>query len=621
MVEIFPTLEFIKEMKPQPTAGENYLLTYLNNYLRNMNGNFEVYYQPHWDDSLPDIVIVRKNHGVLIIEVKDWNLELYRTENEKTWCCTHPNGGGAEQIFKSPIAQVNDYKNLFYNTYSRTLAEKNFNERMTSGKSPSYSIVTSAVFFYGSTESQVEDFFLGRKPQYTLLLTQDKLEHEGLTNFKELNFFMGNRQSYLFNDEIYEEIQRVLKPSAHSRLKVQLRNIQLSSEQRKFAVSAPNDKKKVRGPAGCGKTMVLAKRAISAYLRTEKPVLILTFNITLRHYIRDYINLFLDEIPNIQGRKKYLMSKIFIIRHFHFFIKTYRNNNNQFDKTKIDERGKKSDTYQLEDTPTKYQTILVDETQDYEYAWMQTIFKLLDENGEIVFFGDKDQDIYERDTFDSVPNIPGRWNELKGTYRLNSNIAQLARDFQIKFFDGSKGNEITPMASLFDESTIDYIFFEMFEADKIVEIFKDVLKEFDIQNDDICISSQVIRGISPVDKRLRDLGYKTLTTFEKEEDYQLACEKFGDDTEKINNELNPIRRTAKFAFNMESGKIKLSTIHSYKGWGIDTEILIIARDLTGDSPEFLNEEMVYTGITRAIKHLIIVNIGQKDYDNFFKEKI
>ena len=70
---------------------------------------------------------------------------------------------------------------------------------------------------------------------------------------------------------------------------------------------------------------------------------------------------------------------------------------------------------------------------------------------------------------------------------------------------------------------------------------------------------------------------------------------------------------------MESGKIKLSTIQSYKGWGIHTEILIIGNDFTPvtEKEKFLNAEMVYTGITRAKKNLVIINIGDREYDEFF----
>ena len=78
---------------------------------------------------------------------------------------------------------------------------------------------------------------------------------------------------------------------------------------------------------------------------------------------------------------------------------------------------------------------------------------------------------------------------------------------------------------------------------------------------------------------------------------------------------------------MESGKIKLSTIQSYKGWGINTEILILDNEINevDDNDEneetFLNSEMIYTGITRATNHLVIININNEKYDQFFRKHI
>ncbi len=85
MVKFFPELADIAKMKPPPTEGEQFLLNFLEKYLGNLNGEFEVFFQAHWDGGFPDFVIMRKNHGILIIEVKDWDLNSYSFENEHLW--------------------------------------------------------------------------------------------------------------------------------------------------------------------------------------------------------------------------------------------------------------------------------------------------------------------------------------------------------------------------------------------------------------------------------------------------------------------------------------------------------------------------------------------------------
>ncbi len=148
MVKFFPELKDIAQMKPQPTEGEQFLLNFLEKYLGGLNGEFEVFFQAHWDGGFPDFVIMRKNHGVLIIEVKDWNLDSYELEDEWTWHLKFN-----DSRLKSPIAQVKYYKDLFYNTYSRTLAEENLHDKNM------YSLIQTAVFFYG----------LNRKPSQKIL--------------------------------------------------------------------------------------------------------------------------------------------------------------------------------------------------------------------------------------------------------------------------------------------------------------------------------------------------------------------------------------------------------------------------------------------------------------------
>lgn len=47
---------------------------------------------------------------------------------------------------------------------------------------------------------------------------------------------------------------------------------------------------RIRAIAGSGKTTVLAKRRVNAHRRHGGKVLILTFNLTLRRYIKDSLN-------------------------------------------------------------------------------------------------------------------------------------------------------------------------------------------------------------------------------------------------------------------------------------------------------------------------------------------
>ena len=74
MANFFPSFEGIREMKVPPTKGEWEFLNFLKAYPDN---ELEVFFQPNINGDNPDIVLMKKSHGVLIIEVKDWNLDNY----------------------------------------------------------------------------------------------------------------------------------------------------------------------------------------------------------------------------------------------------------------------------------------------------------------------------------------------------------------------------------------------------------------------------------------------------------------------------------------------------------------------------------------------------------------
>ncbi|UXZ08814.1 hypothetical protein F1B95_08640 [Clostridium perfringens] len=61
-----------------------------------------------------------------------------------------------------------------------------------------------------------------------------------------------------------------------------------------------------------------------------------------------------------------------------------------------------------------------------------------------------------------------------------------------------------------------------------------------------------------------------------------------------------------------SENLKISTIHSFKGWEIDTLVLILDEN----TDENLNEELIYTAITRCKKNLIIYGLRNSKYYNF-----
>ena len=115
-------------------------------------------------------------------------------------------------------------------------------------------------------------------------------------------------------------------------------------------------------------------------------------------------------------------------------------------------------------------------------------------------------------------------------------------------------------------------------------------------------------------------GKHTNRTFESTEEKQKIERKYKLECPNYCKELiTKLRRIYKKKFYCGKGTVKLSTIHSFKGWELNIVIMILSP-----SPvlhENLNDELVYTGITRARVNLIVISIGENDYNDFFAQYI
>ena len=72
MATFYPSIHDIEQMRDKSTYGELKLIYFLRDYLKDQP-DFEVFFQARFDIIHPDIVIMRRGYGVVIIEVKDYN--------------------------------------------------------------------------------------------------------------------------------------------------------------------------------------------------------------------------------------------------------------------------------------------------------------------------------------------------------------------------------------------------------------------------------------------------------------------------------------------------------------------------------------------------------------------
>jgi len=545
----------------------------------------------------------------MIIEVKDWDLDSYELSPNRNWQLKNINNKfGKKQIIKSPIQQVFEYKENLYNLHIDTLLEKRIKNHKF------LSIVTCAVYFHNASKNQIDKFLSeGNEDKESYIKFLSHFEFLGFDSLIQDNFkkIISKRwldkKSFLFDDELYKSFKRYLKPPNHTIEQGKI--ITYTDEQQRIIESKVGSQQKVKGVAGSGKTLALAKRAVNAHLRHKGEVLILTFNISLRNYIHDRIS---EVRENFEW-------KHFTILHYHHFIKAHNNNVN-FVKT--DDNG------ETKAEGKSFQTIIIDEVQDYQKEWISNVKLFLAQNGEFVVYGDEKQNIYQRTLEEKKPytSIGGQWNILKKSFRITTDIANLATQFQKTFFTNKYDyDEIIVQRSLFDTSLIKYHYLETADIPSIMNIYSSVITETTTHDNDICFQSSKVEVLRLIDKDIRDrLHKKTNTMFETLEVYEKLKADFtknGEtDEKKFKKEIDIVRRNKKFNFWMNSGTTKLSTIHSFKGWEIPTLFLLVETE-SDEEHEFTTDELIYTAITRCRQNLIIINIANKRYDDFFKRTI
>lgn len=633
-----------KGAKQKPTQGEIYLLEFLST---NFDNEVEVYFQPCFNGDRPDIVLMAPKIGLIIIEVKDWNLERYSIDANNKWSVRD-----IAQPIKSPFQQVYAYKKNFFEIHVNGLLEKSL-------KSPNFfKMIKTYVYFHNAKKREIDklytthlerldeqargnaddfkskriDFATYEKTREWIGRGKYKFERDmsfSICNEKldKISFPITTKES-IFEESIYNEFKRLLIPPYHYALEGRLPNY--SDKQSKLIKSASQARSKICGLAGSGKTVVLAGRAVNAHKRHGGRVLILTFNITLCSYIHDKISAI---------REDFSWSS-FDINNYHRFITLAINNSgieidipeelgyNGEDAAAARKMAERRDQFlegkyysnlkifEGEHVQNKYDTILIDEIQDYKPEWIKIIRSFfLEEDGEMLLFGDEKQNIYKRaldgDRRSKVVEGFGTWIKLTKSYRYKeeSPIIPLVDAFQRSFLLQDYEMDADDSFQL-NLSSVGVHAFDGFERKNLNDLAKKIIeiaKENKVHPNDIAI-------ISSQEIVLRELDHVLRTSETHKERTLCAFPSLEVTTHpKYSKKYQEISASKKKGFNLNSGVMKLSSTHSFKGFESPFIFLLVNNK---DSPE-----MVFTGLTRAKENIVVYLEANSPYLEFFRKHL
>ncbi len=397
--------------------------------------------------------------------------------------------------------------------------------------------------------------------------------------------------------------------------------LEMDARQRSLAdTRTESGYRRIKGPAGSGKSIVLAARA-AKLAAAGKSVLIATYNITLWHYLRDLVARasggpgWSDGITTLNfhewcRRTCYEAGESWSDEYYELFKgvpekpdnprlrKEWRNNW----QSKVD-RILNLDVPDLaaravgERGVTRYDAILVDEGQDYRLQWWNALRRALKDGGECILVADATQDVYGTagawtDKAMEGAGFSGGWAQLETSYRLPSDATDMARAFASEFLPQDTIDLPNPEQGSLNlhPCTLRWVQREPGATatkscvEEILLMMKRTGRD-GLANADICILTDDQMAGAEVVRLLQEKNIRAVTTF---------------DVHGAESKRN------KMGFWMGDARVKATTLHSFKGWESRLLVVHISRAFTDEA-----RALIYAGLTRLKRsvegsHLTVV---------------
>lgn len=356
--------------------------------------------------------------------------------------------------------------------------------------------------------------------------------------------------------------------------KTQRQPLELNNIQRQLINSRTNSGfRRIKGSAGSGKSLVLAGRA--AQLSAEgKDVLVVTYNITLWHYLRD-----LAVRHDIPGKQ--INSVVWC--HFHEWCKRvcfnagwqneYRKLWQKFEKKQVLEEKLPNLAYKairqnIEDILT-FDAILVDEGQDYNLDWWNTLRQVCRNGGEMLLVADETQDIYQRAqawTEEKMEGagFQGRWARLDTCYRTPNQLIPYLRQFAETYLEN-------PVVNLPESDT----------AQTEINLAPVQMRWIQVDRGDTAPTATQAVLEMPVWSEPDTVSYPDIVLLTQYHDSGLRCveilEKEGISIAHVFGRKYREKKSRKVGFYMGDAKVKAATIHSFKGWESSSMVIEINK--------------------------------------------
>jgi hypothetical protein len=562
---IRPPLEHCAHLEPPLNAGEQHVLEHLNR----LSNDWTIYVQPRLGQDVPDFVAVHDTFGVCAIEVKDWSYSGYRQADNG--CIEYITGDGVwHASTQQPRYQAYRYRSTIFD---------HFFALPDDGSKPTNAVRAVVLF-----------------PNYSTAHARRLLAHHQVTLKEEsVDIFGGDDLQQSLDSIVYAHNCKPPRAASMTRLRHHLVESEVVAELRLRAPLSDGAKniatnlgaakqRRVKGPAGCGKSFGLAARA-AQLAASGKSVLVLSFNVTLAHYLRMLVTARCKEA----GADPTLVTTT----NFHSFC-SRTVEDAEVEGFVLDEPtgvpsydmgiAKAQQAFDL-GFKRQYDAVLVDEGQDFTLDWWNMLrHHVVVADGEMLLVADPTQDVYEKRAWTDEQQMAGAgfsgpWTHLHGSYRLPSDLIPMANHFAAHYLEGEYVAGAIPLDRLEISGTSGATRRRWKNLDRPTEIGR-------------AIGTEVIRllaehpELSPND---------IVFLCEKHRDGLDAVhviEDAGHQVHHVFSEHTRAQSQRKRRFWPDAPGVKGCTVHSFKGW--ETQALVM-----GIGTDRRSRRLAYVAMTRV----------------------
>lgn len=419
-------------------AGERHTFEWLRDCLPS---EYDIFHEPPISGKRPDIVVFGPRIGLVVLEVKDWNvgsIESVAPGESVTLV-----GGKTKS---HPIEQANGHVNAIRKMLERTP------DCVNSGGAFQGRILfptSKACVFWNLTRGNVDALGLATGYERGWVLSGDEIGTPGAWAFDQagsvtrLSEAMNIVFKWSSSDLTRQAVRQILAPdrvipqrfSEVGKKPPELNQLQLgltigrelSEEQRTFAKEGLGTFRQLQGVVGSGKTEVVITRAILyASAHPSHRLLVLCFNVSLASWLRKRIFLRGD-----------LQSRAIDVANFHDWARDLLDRAG-FALSRGDFSDGRFEKQLLEAieggiVERRYDAVIIDEGQDFSATMLRVVSAILDKDRKSLFIAmDNAQRIYDNQAFplsDVGLVATGKSRVLKVNERCSREINDFSRRF------------------------------------------------------------------------------------------------------------------------------------------------------------------------------------------------